>query len=109
MVPQLSDLTNIQTNSFADKISRIVAADDQLINLEVLKTQLTEVGLHSKCTYCIDGQLVIDEVKRIMEDEITASNEGDVIRPVDFMLLDFQMPKKNGLQVLLEVRELYAT
>jgi hypothetical protein len=32
-----------------------MAADDQLINIEVLKNQLAEVGLHEKCTYCIDG------------------------------------------------------
>ena len=37
------------------------------------------------------------------------TNLGDVIRPVDFMLLDFQMPKKNGIQVLMEVRELFVT
>lgn len=74
-----------------------MAADDQLINLEVLKTQLIEIGLHSKCTYCIDGQVVIDEVKRILEEDILETSEGDVIRPIDFMLLDFQMPKKNGL------------
>jgi CheY-like chemotaxis protein len=90
-------LIDVQAISCADKISRIVAADDQLINLEVLKTQLTEIGLHSKCTYCIDGQVVIDEVKRILDEEILETSEGDVIRPIDFMLLDFQMPKKNGL------------
>ena len=40
---------------------------------------------------------MIDEVKRILDEEISMTNQGDVIRPVDFMLLDFQMPKKNGI------------
>ena len=82
-------MTDVQAISCADKISRIVAADDQLINLEVLQYYLTEIGLHSKCTYFIDGQVVIDEVKRILDEEILETSEGDVVRPIDFMLLDF--------------------
>lgn len=29
------------------------------------------------------------------------------IQPIDFLLLDFQMPRKNGLQVVKEIKEYY--
>ena len=75
----------------------------------MLKRQLADLGLHEKCTYCIDGQQVIDKTKRILEDAITISNTGQSVKPIDFMLLDFQMPKKNGIQVVTEVRDFFAT
>jgi DNA-binding response OmpR family regulator len=35
--------------------------------------------------------------------------EGDkvLIRPINLMLLDFQMPLKNGIEVVKEMREYY--
>ena len=53
-----------------ERIGKIMAADDQLINLEVLKRQLTEVGLHEKTTYCIDGMEVIEKSKMVLEEAI---------------------------------------
>jgi hypothetical protein len=44
-----------QNTSQFDSIENIIAADDQLINLEVLKSQLTEMGVQEKCTYCVNG------------------------------------------------------
>ena len=38
-----------------DWIENIIAADDQLINLEVLKSKLTEIGVQEKVTYCVNG------------------------------------------------------
>jgi len=29
------------------------------------------------------------------------------IQPIDFLLLDFQMPRKNGFQVVKEIKEYY--
>lgn len=85
-----------------------MAADDQLINLEVLKRQLTDLGLHEKCTYCIDGQQIIEKSKGVLEEAIAVAQTGQKVKPIDFMLLDFQMPKKNGIQVVMEVRDFYA-
>ena len=50
-----------------------MAADDQLINLEVLKRQLTDLGLHEKCTYCIDGQQIIEKSKGVLEEAIAVA------------------------------------
>ena len=60
------------------------------------------MGLESKSAFCIDGQDTIDQVVRILG-ECPAEN----LRPITLMLLDLQMPKKNGIQVVTEVRELY--
>lgn len=35
------------------------------------------------------------------------SDNVESIRPITFMLLDFQMPQKNGLEVLTEVKQFY--
>jgi CheY-like chemotaxis protein len=88
--------------------ARIVAADDQLINIEVLKSNIEELGLASTCDFCINGQDTIDTVKRIV-DEGLASRDALVtsISPVDFLLLDFQMPRKNGIEVVKEIKEFY--
>ena len=63
---------------------------------------MRELQVHDQCTYCIDGQEVVDRAKRVIE-EVTSYHKTDgggdliTIRPIDFMLLDFQMPKKNGI------------
>lgn len=53
------------------------------------------------------GQDVIDKAFKIVEDSLLEVLAGSTIRPIDFMLLDFQMPQKNGIQVLKEVRSFY--
>lgn len=53
-----------------------MAADDQLINLEVLKRQLADLHLHEKSTYYIDGQQIIDGTKRVIEEVISIAVAG---------------------------------
>jgi len=45
----------------------------------------------------------------VLEEAVALAKSGQVVKPIDFMLLDFQMPKKNGIQVVQEVREFYNT
>ena len=61
---RLSPVT--QPRSTLERITKIIAADDQLINLEVLKYQMSEIGIADKCLYCIDGQAVIDKAKSVL-------------------------------------------
>ena len=35
--------------------------------MEALKNQLSELDLQEKCTFCIDGVQVINELKRIVQ------------------------------------------
>lgn len=43
----------------------------------------------------------------MLEDSIIIAETGKLVKPIDFMLLDFQMPKKNGIQVVMEVRDFF--
>jgi CheY-like chemotaxis protein len=37
-------------------------ADDVAVNIEVLKNNLTELGVIESCTFCYDGQETIDKI-----------------------------------------------
>ncbi len=78
-----------------EKIQSIVVAEDLLINLEVFKRQITEVGLIDRCSFCTNGQETIDVAKKIVEAAVAFALEP-TIRPITVMILDFQMPLKNG-------------
>lgn len=60
----------------------VLVADDQRINLEALKVNLTAINLHNNSKYFTDGQQVIDAVK-----EELLQSESD--RPIRTLLLDF--------------------
>lgn len=53
----------------------------------------------------MNGQDTIDRVKLIVNEAIASKgNEVSLLQPIDLLLLDFQMPHKNGLQVVNEVK-----
>ena len=83
-------------------MGKIIIADDQLINIEVLKTQIEELGQLYRCEFCYDGDKTLAKAIEITEQAIQESNKSEEtkIKPISLMLLDFQMPKKNGLQVI---------
>jgi CheY-like chemotaxis protein len=68
-----------------------MVAEDQLINLTVIKNQITELGLLGKTTFCSNGQEVIDRVTELFAKPLPSD------RPISIILTDFQMPKKNGI------------
>lgn len=54
---------------------KVVVADDQLINIEVIKSHLAELGLAGSCCFCINGQETIDAVKSIVVEALTNRND----------------------------------
>ena len=76
---------------------RIIVAEDQHINLDILKTYMETLGILENCDFCVNGQIAIDRAKSLIDE---ASERGDLNRPICLMLLDMQMPKKNGQQVV---------
>lgn len=58
-----------------------------------------EINAHQNAEYFVNGQLVIDFVKRHVA-EALAGDLKEQTRPVHALLLDFQMPQKNGLQAV---------
>lgn len=62
------------------KNARIVAADDQLINIEVLQQQIETLGLTSTSDFCVNGQETIDTVQRIVNEALaTRDNKQRLI------------------------------
>lgn len=78
--------------------TRIVAADDQLINIEALKSHIEALGLVDTCDFCVNGQETINKVQLIVDEAISKREfNSEILHPLDFLLLDFQMPRKNGI------------
>lgn len=77
-----SDISSIH-ESFKKEIfknARIVAADDQLINIEVLQQQIETLGLTSTSDFCVNGQETIDTVQRIVNEALaTRDNKQRLI------------------------------
>jgi DNA-binding NarL/FixJ family response regulator len=58
-------------------------------------------------TICINGEQAIDTCIGMINDKLNEpelKNEGSEVKPVSLCLLDFQMPLKNGIQVIEEIR-----
>ena len=83
-------------------------ADDQAINLEVMKSSLKEFNLLKKCSFAINGQEAVDQVTRTIDslgDSIFDSSKP--FRPVELMILDLQMQVLNGLDAIKKVKQIY--
>ena len=76
---------------------KIIVADDQLINLEVVKGYTQIMGLFDLIEFCIDGQKAIDIAKKELDNALINLEQELTIKPVVLMLLYFQMPLKNGI------------
>jgi hypothetical protein len=77
------------------KIKRIIAADDQIINIQVLDSYFSELSLSDRVGFASNGQEVIDLVKDVFNDGLATHREG-VYKPINLIISDFQMPYKNG-------------
>ena len=59
------------------EMGKIILADDQLINLEVLKSQIEELGQLNRCEFCYDGEKALAKAIEITEYAIKTSHTGD--------------------------------
>jgi CheY-like chemotaxis protein len=57
----------------------------------VIKNQIRDLDLTEKTEFLTNGQDTIDRVSEILD------ATTDDTSPIKLMLLDFQMPKKNGI------------
>lgn len=66
-----------------------------------------EIGVSQNAEYFINGQQVIDYVKECVIESLSQDLKQET-KPIHALLLDFQMPQKNGLQTVQEVKAFYA-
>jgi len=72
--------------------------------MKVLKNQLAEVSLSDRTHFCVNGDEAINCVKQAVTEALNKLGDEKTIRPITLMLLDFQMPGKNGIEVLKETK-----
>lgn len=80
--------------------SEILFVDDSAMNLQVAKNLIQDLNLTAHARFFVNGQEIIDHVRKTLQ----SSQEP---RPIGLMVLDMQMPIKNGLQVVQEVKAMY--
>ena len=74
---------------------RSLLVEDEFVTRMLVKELLSQFG---DCDIAVDGEEAIDAIKLAIKNDDC----------YDLILLDIMMPKKNGLDVLKEVRELEA-
>lgn len=71
--------------------------------MKVLKDQITALGLESQTDFFASGDQVLEKAAKLIKESV----DGDP-QPIKLMLLDNQMPRKSGQQVVTELRSLIA-
>lgn len=71
----------------------ILLVEDNLGDIELTRQALLEVKMHNKLDVARDGVEAMEFLRR----------EGAAYRP-DLILLDINMPRKNGLELLAEIK-----
>ena len=70
------------------------------MNLEILKSHIETLGLLESTIFSINGQQAIDSAKNELDKALHKLGSELNKQPVTLMLIDFQMPLKNGIQVV---------
>jgi len=83
---------------------RILVADDMVYAIVAMKALLLDVFKldSSFVTYVKDGYQAVDEMRKNL-----ASLKDPGYRPYSLLILDFNMPYLDGLQVVDQVKELH--
>ena len=67
---------------------------------------LSDLGLAKRLVMLSNGQEVIDYCDKLYEDLYRSQTEGELpLQPVALLLLDINMPIKNGIETLLVIKE----
>jgi len=67
-----------------------------------MHTLLSDHNLVQMCEFYSDGQQVIDSVTKLVQNAIKEA-ESFPVKPIHALILDLNMPIKNGLDVIEEI------
>lgn len=66
---------------------------------------MSQLKLTNFCKFCYDGEETVKEsTEIIIEAKRSQSGDRKIIKPISLVILDLQMPRKNGMQVIEEIR-----
>ena len=74
---------------------KVIVAEDQLHNMTVIKQLLRDLGKEKDCEFVYNGQEAVCKFS-----ELVLSNN-----PVSHIITDFMMPRLNGIQTILKIKE----
>ena len=99
------DLSFCETN--IENYGKIIIADDKMMNLEATRFSMEEMKLLPLCIFCLDGKEAIDSALEILNQALVSCPPDKKTKPIEAMLIDFQMPYKNGLEVFKTLETFY--
>ena len=67
---------------------------------------INALGIGSKCEYCFDGRETLKVVYDILNEALEVPFD-ERVRPIAMMVLDLQMPYKNGVQIVQDMQKFY--
>lgn len=95
VVPFYCDRENLGTGT--DKVTILIAEDSEICQ-EVLRGQIYELDLKEKTEFFVSGDQVLERAIKLIDEY------KDDPQPIRLMLLDNQMPRKTGSQVVAELK-----
>lgn len=110
MVEELSGTDMMSNKSKRDAgnhfASKIIVANDQYIQVADLRAKFDKAGLSQFTEYCIDGNEAVEKTKSIVN-QVLLKEKFFPVQPISLVILDINMPRKNGIQALDEILEFY--
>ncbi len=82
---------------------KILVSDDRLLNIELVKENFKQLELINRSQFFIDGVSLLETAKQILSEATVDRNHN---QPIQAIILDYQMPHKNGIDVIKELRGL---
>lgn len=92
------DMQSQYSSAYMEAVGRIIIAEDQLHNIQVIKQQMEEIGRKDMCEFVYNGQEAV-----IRFSELTLAGQY-----VSHVLTDFMMPRLNGIQTVQKIKEFIA-